>query len=113
MVSLELVLNPAMEEVVTHSSALAGLSSLRRLTLQGRLPPQRRRTLRRALPHLSPSVTHLAAHGLNLTTTEWAHFRHLESLDLSHSGGWLAGWVGRLCVCEKVGSCMGQHLVQL
>lgn len=91
-VSLELVLNPAMEEVVFHSAALAGLQHLRRLTLQGRLPAHRRRMQRRALPRLSPSVTHLTAHGLNLADTDWSHARRLHSLDLSHCGG----WVGRL-----------------
>lgn len=88
-VSLELVLNPAMEEVVFHSAALAGLQHLRRLTLQGRLPAHRRRMQRRALPRLSPSVTHLTAHGLNLADTDWSHARRLHSLDLSHCGGWV------------------------
>lgn len=95
VVSLELVLNPAMEEVVSHSAALAGLASLRRLTLRGRLPPARRRTLRRALPHLGPGVTHLAAHDLNVAGTDWSQFRQLESLDLSRSGG-----------CRGVGRCV-------
>lgn len=90
-VSLELVLNPAMEEVVFHSAALAGLQHLRRLTLQGRLPAHRRRMQRRALPRLSPSVTHLTAHGLNLADTDWSHARRLHSLDLSHCGGWVGG----------------------
>lgn len=88
VVTLELVLNPAMEEVVFHSAAFQQLHSLRRLTLQGRLPLGRRRGHRRALPHLAPSVTHLAAHGLNLGATEWVHFGHLRALDLSDSGGW-------------------------
>ena len=87
VVSLELVVNPAMEEVVFASAAFQNLHTLRRLALQGRLPQHRRRMHRRALPHLSPSVTHLAAHGLNLTSTEWCNFRHLRALDLSQTGG--------------------------
>ena len=87
VVSLELVVNPAMEEVVFASAAFQNLHNLRRLALQGRQPQHRRRMHRRALPHLSPSVTHLAAHGLNLTATEWCNFRHLRALDLSQSGG--------------------------
>lgn len=90
-VSLELVLNPAVEDVVFHSAALAGLQHLRRLTLQGRLPAHRRRMQRRSLPRLSPSVTHLAAHGLNLADTDWSHARRLHSLDLSHCGRCAAG----------------------
>lgn len=86
VVSLELVLNPAMEDLVLHSAALQRLACLRQLTLQGRLPAHRRRMHRRALPHLSPSVTHLAAHGLNLADTDWSHFRQLRCLDLSRSG---------------------------
>ncbi|KAL4444984.1 hypothetical protein ABPG77_004034 [Micractinium sp. CCAP 211/92] len=96
VVTLELVLNPAMEEVVFHSAAFQQLHSLRRLTLQGRLPPGRRRGHRRALPHLAPSVTHLAAHGLNLGATEWAHFGHLRSLDLSESDVRLGPYCGAL-----------------
>lgn len=99
VVSLELVLNPAMEEVVCHSSALAGLASLRRLTLRGRLPPARRRSQRRALPHLSAGVTHLAAHDLNVSGTDWAQFRQLQSLDLSRSGGWWVWVAGRCGTC--------------
>lgn len=86
VVTLELVLNPAVEEVVFASAAFQHLHCLRRLTLRGRLPQARRRMQRRALPHVGPSVAHLAAHGLNLTATDWAHFRHVRSLDLSHSG---------------------------
>lgn len=95
-VSLELVLNPAMEEVVFHSAALAGLQHLRRLTLQGRLPAHRRRMQRRALPRLSPSVTHLTAHGLNLADTDWSHARRLHSLDLSHCDVRLGPYCGAL-----------------
>lgn len=86
MVTLELVLSPAVEEVVFASAAFQKLRSLRSLTLQGRLPQHRRRMHRRALPHVSPSVTRLTAHSLNLTDTDWSHYRHVQSLDLSHSG---------------------------
>ncbi|EFN57614.1 hypothetical protein CHLNCDRAFT_57172 [Chlorella variabilis] len=85
VVTLELVLNPAVEEVVFASAAFLQLHSLRRLTFQGRLPQHRRRVNRRALPHLSRSVMHLAAHGLNITATDWCHFRHIQTMDLSHS----------------------------
>ena len=90
------MLNPAVEDVVFHSAALAGLAHLRRLTLQGRLPAHRRRMHRRALPHLGPSLTHLAAHGLNLGDTDWSAARRLHTLDLSHSGAGRAavGWGG-------------------
>jgi hypothetical protein len=99
VVTLELVLNPAMEELVLASSAFQNLPSLKRLTLQGRLPSQRRRVQRRALPQVGPGVAHLAAHGLNLTATDWCHFRSLRTLDLSHSGAharlaqcWILVW---------------------
>ena len=104
MVSLELVVNPAMEEVVFASAAFQNLHSLRRLALRGRLPQHRRRMHRRTLPHLSPSVTHLAAHGLNLTATEWCNFRHLRALDLSQSGG------ARLLACSPVWPAGGARL---
>ena len=79
--------SPPSPQVVFHSAAFQQLHSLRRLMLTGRVPPGRRRMHRRALPHVGPSVTHLAAHGLNLTDTDWSHFKQLQALDLSDSGG--------------------------